>query len=344
MVLGLALGVVACSSRPPPPGPGFGASQTAPQSHQVVSGDTVYGISRRYGVPMREIIAANGLTPPFVLRIGQVLRLPGQAVHVVQRGETVYSIARAHNMNMNELARANGLGSDYMIQVGQRLSLPGASGATAPAPSAPAVSSGPVTVASGSAPVAPPPVDTGTGTQVGDRIGVAPAPTNGGPPPPGEKPTVTQPATPVSVATTSKGPVPAAPARTGRFSWPLEGKMLSGYGPTDKGQHNDGINIAAPSGTVVRASESGVVVYAGNEIRGFGNLILLKHEGGLMTAYAHNEVLLVGRGAVIDRGQGIARVGDSGGVSQPQLHFEIRANGKPVDPLPYLEGQRVAMR
>ena len=109
--------------------------------------------------------------------------------------------------------------------------------------------------------------------------------------------------------------------------------MLSRFGPKEGGLHNDGINIAVPRGALVRAAQKGVVVYTGNELRGFGNLVLLKHDGGWITAYAHNDAVLVQRGAVVVRGQYIARAGSTGGVSSPQLHFEIRKDGRPVDPM-----------
>lgn len=118
--------------------------------------------------------------------------------------------------------------------------------------------------------------------------------------------------------------------------WPVNGEVIAEFGPQEKGRHNDGINIAAPRGTPVRAVESGVVAYAGNELRGFGNLLLVKHESGWVSAYAHNADLLVQRGDTVSRGQTIARVGDSGGVSTPQLHFELRKGPRPVDPRSYL--------
>jgi murein DD-endopeptidase MepM/ murein hydrolase activator NlpD len=135
-------------------------------------------------------------------------------------------------------------------------------------------------------------------------------------------------------------PLPAPPAKSGRgFIWPLKGELIAEYGSTGKGQHNDGINIAAPRGTAVVAAESGVVAYAGNELRGFGNLLLIKHDEGWMTAYAHNDQLLVHRGDVVRRGQKIALVGDSGGVGQPQLHFELRQGTRAIDPMPVLAGK-----
>ncbi|MBM3485180.1 MAG: M23 family metallopeptidase, partial [Alphaproteobacteria bacterium] len=129
------------------------------------------------------------------------------------------------------------------------------------------------------------------------------------------------------------------PARgTGRFAWPVRGKVVLGYGPQTGGLRNDGINIAAPRGTRVRAADAGVVAYAGNELRGFGNLIVIRHADGWMTAYAHNEALNVQKGDAVRRGQTIARVGQTGNVTAPQLHFEVRRGQRPIDPMPYMAG------
>jgi murein DD-endopeptidase MepM/ murein hydrolase activator NlpD len=126
---------------------------------------------------------------------------------------------------------------------------------------------------------------------------------------------------------------------TGKFLWPVNGKIISPFGPKDGGLHNDGINIAAPLGTPVHAADSGVVVYAGNELRGFGNLLLVRHADGWVSAYAHCDALLVKRGDNVKRGQVIARVGQSGNVNAPQLHFELRKGAEAVDPLAQLGPQ-----
>ena len=129
--------------------------------------------------------------------------------------------------------------------------------------------------------------------------------------------------------------VPLPPTRNS-FLWPVEGRLISGFGSKPGGMHNDGINIAAPVGSDIRAAQTGVVAYAGNELRGYGNLVLIRHDGGWMTAYAHNDSLLVGKGDVVRRGQVISLLGTSGRISRPQSHFEIRRNGIPQDPLSLL--------
>ena len=122
------------------------------------------------------------------------------------------------------------------------------------------------------------------------------------------------------------------------FRWPAKGRIIAGFGPKTNGQTNDGINIALPEGTPVKAAEDGVVAYAGNELKGYGNLVLVRHADGFVTAYAHAKELLVKRGDPIKRGQTIARSGQTGNVDAPQLHFEIRKGPAPIDPMPHLSG------
>lgn len=124
---------------------------------------------------------------------------------------------------------------------------------------------------------------------------------------------------------------------TNSLRWPSKGKVLSGFGQRADGTHNDGINIAVPKGTDVHAAAEGEVAYAGSELKGYGNLILLRHDNGWVTAYAHADQLLVKRGDKVRRGDVIAKAGNTGQVDQPQLHFELRQGSKPVDPLPYLD-------
>jgi murein DD-endopeptidase MepM/ murein hydrolase activator NlpD len=129
-----------------------------------------------------------------------------------------------------------------------------------------------------------------------------------------------------------------ASAASGGFRWPVRGRIIAGFGPKPTGQQNDGINIAVPEGTPVKASEDGVVAYSGNELKGYGNLVLVRHASGHVTAYAHASELLVKRGETVKRGQTIAKSGQTGNVSSPQLHFEIRKGATPVDPMQFLTG------
>ncbi len=126
------------------------------------------------------------------------------------------------------------------------------------------------------------------------------------------------------------------PRDDGGFIWPVNGRVLSSFGAKASALHNDGLNIAAPMGAPVRAADNGVVAYAGNKIRGFGNMLLIKHAGGLITAYAHADKLLVARGDVVSRGQVVARVGKTGDIDAPQLHFEVRQGSQAVDPRKFL--------
>jgi len=125
---------------------------------------------------------------------------------------------------------------------------------------------------------------------------------------------------------------PAAPTTSARFLWPVRGSVISNYGTGANGQHNDGINIVSERGTPFRAAEAGTVTYVGNELRGFGNLLLIKHDNGFVTAYAHADRIDVARGQRVEAGQFVGQLGATGDVSQPQLHFEIRQGTKPINP------------
>lgn len=135
-------------------------------------------------------------------------------------------------------------------------------------------------------------------------------------------------AAPAAVASVDQG--------TGSFGWPLRGRIISGFGPKSGGQANDGLNISAPLGTAVLAAKEGTVAYAGNELRSFGNMVLVRHAGGMFTVYAHLDQIQVAKDAPITKGQTVGTVGQSGGVSEPQLHFEVRRGSNPQDPMKYL--------
>ena len=260
------------------------ASDTLNGAAEVVvrNGDTVWGIARRTGVPVRTIISANSLRAPFTLRPGQRLKVPSARRHVVQRGDTIYGISRRYGVDMASLVQLNRLKRPYTIKPNQELSLPATARLTAP-------------------------------------------------------PRSTEAATAPKRAPLRRGSTKAVPPRAGDlFAWPVQGRIVNGYGDKGGGLYNEGVNIASARGQPVRAADNGVVVYAGGELRGLGNLLLIRHADGWITAYAHNEALLVGRGDVVNRGQVISRVGDTGNVRSPQLHFEIRKGTRTVNPTRYL--------
>ncbi len=152
------------------------------------------------------------------------------------------------------------------------------------------------------------------------------------------KSTSGKPAAPAAAAAEDADDAPRTGGSGPQFRAPVRGRVISTFGPKPGGTRNDGVNFAVPEGTSVRAAEDGTVAYAGNELKGYGNLVLIKHADGYVTAYAHNSELMVKRGDTVRRGQIVAKAGQSGGVSTPQLHFEIRKGSQPVDPSQYVAG------
>lgn len=331
LVLGLA--VAACSpsyeSRVPVSRGDGPLHVQRPATVTVYAGDTVYSIARRYSLPVRDLIEANQLRAPYQLQPGMVLRLPGGGSdYVVQKGDTLSVLARRFKVDFNSLAATNGKRPPYVLQVGERLTIPGPKG----------------TAVAAAAPAGAPPSAGGGG---GSIVVTSPNAPGGAKPPP-YRPSQASPAQPDQPPVYARAPsgsvsapsVPAAPpARSGsNFLWPVRGEVVAEFGPLPgKGQHNDGINIAAAKGTPVKAAENGVVAYVGNELKGFGNLLLVKHADNWMTAYAHNDQLMVRRGDQVRRGQTIATVGASGSVASPQLHFEIRRGTEAVNPVEFLQ-------
>jgi len=324
----------------------------------VVQGDTIDGIARRYGVPASAIMQANNLTAPATIRPGQQLVIPrysnssttaaapvtgpalaasksapaskplggkpaaaspaaNPGVHVVAQGETLSKISRLYRKPVKEIAKANNIQVTSPLKIGDRLVIPGAGVSTAAKSDA-------------------------TPAKTTTPAGAQPKPVAAAPPPPKEP---DPPAQSASMVT----PVADPPATDGvksaegtgslpKFRWPANGRVIAGFGPTTNGQQNDGINIALPENTPVKAAEDGVVAYAGNELKGYGNLVLVRHPNGYVTAYAHAKELLVKRGDQVKRGQLIARSGQTGNVTAPQLHFEIRKGASPLDPMRFLNG------
>lgn len=312
------------------PGPSPYDSQNlaaATEAIVVRRGDTLWGLSRHHKVDLKTLIETNRLSPPYVLHVGQRLAVPRGEGHVVARGDTIYSIANAYGADPYEMARANRIAPPYRLTVGDRLYVPRSTEVAAPQPAPPAQKRDAVVAQSLDSPVSGVPSAVKPEPQV-----AAPAQ-----PSPAAVPTA-EPVTHGAPASTKASTASLEPAHIpgSGFLWPVRGKVVSGFGSKAKGLRNDGINIAAPAGAPIRAAQDGVVVYAGNELRGFGNLILVRHDDGYVTAYAHADRLLANRGDKVRRGQIIARVGSTGSVASPQLHFEIRQGKRAHDPVALL--------
>lgn len=288
----------------------------------VQPGDTLRGIGNRTGAGSEAIAKANALEPPYVIRPGQKLTIPGGQFHLVGEAQTGIGIARAYGVSWADIVALNGLEEPYILRVGQRLMLPPlASGGMAATPSAPISGSRPRTLEERAAAFNIGIDDIVTGGQPALAMGA-------------------QPAAPVATArAASSAPIRAvaAPASfNGRFLWPLNGRITGRFGPQGGGRINDGIDIAVPIGTPIMAAGDGVVAYAGNEIKLFGGLILINHGGGWVSAYGNASRIDVASGQSVKAGQAIGASGQSGHADEPQLHFELRRDRKPVDPLGYL--------
>ncbi len=290
-------------------------------------GETVETLSRRYSVPVVAIMRANNLADASRIQPGQRIVIPSRqhgpqnastpaaaqsvnraiVVHTVMSQETLTSIAKHYNVKRAEIAYTNKINEYVPLRVGQKLTIPNVAIAT---------SNGPKNAAN------PPPTAPRAEAMASPQRRVE------------EQPPADNVAT---VKPIDSEPEPKAAAAGGlQFRWPVKGRVISNFGGKPNGQQNDGINISVPENTAVKASEDGVVAYAGNELKGYGNLVLIKHTDGWVTAYAHNSEILVHRGETVKRGQVISKAGQSGGVASPQVHFEIRKGSTPVDPAQHL--------
>jgi murein DD-endopeptidase MepM/ murein hydrolase activator NlpD len=318
VVLGLMAGWLASCTAIHPPAPYL------PQKSGIIPGETitvqgnqnVYAVARAHNVSMRDLIVLNNLQPPFVLKPGMSLTLPaGGSMPTAPGGEPVSggaaplpSSAASGSVESVELAPPPAAPPSAAKSPVEALNAPSAppkpvATTVAPASLSPPTASNPPPVQTAMAAPTPPPKPPQTASS-------APAPAAAAVPPPTLPPTVAKPS----------------------FVWPVQGPIVSSFGPKGQGLNNDGINIGAPKGAPVVAAANGIVVYAGNEMKGFGNLVLIRHEGGWVTAYAHLDRMLVTKDAVVAQGDMIGTVGKSGNVPSPQLHFEVRYDSKPMDP------------
>jgi len=285
-------------------------------SYVVKPGDTLRGIANRTGASSELIAATNGLTAPYIIQPGQRLKITGGRYHAVSAGETGIAIARAYGAPWREVVALNGLEEPFILRVGQKLLLPAAT----------PVNPQQMTIEQRAAAFDLDIDDIVTGSQ--PALAAAESDTNGATKPSDWRKAIAPAKTPTVIA--------APVAFVGRFDWPVDGKLLSSFGSKGGGKVNDGLNIGVTKGTPIRAAADGVVAYSGDEIGVFGGLILLNHGDGWVTAYGHADKLNVTRGQKINAGDIIGLAGDSGYVQEPQLHFEIRKNRKPVNPVSHL--------
>ncbi len=280
-------------------------------TYVVQPGDTLRGIANKTGAGSHLIADANGLVDPYIIRIGRELVIPGGRYHQVNAGETGIAIARAYGAPWKEVVSLNKLEEPFILRVGQKIRLP------ARLPENP----GSMTMEQRAAAFQ---------LDIDDIV-------TGGQPATTEVATATTPEPSDWRKTIEPNrPVVAPTGFNGTFAWPVDGRLLSSFGSKGGGKVNDGLNIGVPQGTPIRASADGVIAYSGDEIGVFGGLILINHGSGWVTAYGHADKLNVTRGQKVRAGEVIGLAGDSGYVSEPQLHFEIRKNRKPVKPVNHL--------
>ncbi|WP_127247835.1 M23 family metallopeptidase [Neisseria meningitidis] len=310
-------------------------------THTIVRGDTVYNISKRYHISQDDFRAWNGMTDN-MLSIGQIVKVKpagyaapkaaavksrpavpaaaqplvqsapvdiNAATHTIVRGDTVYNISKRYHISQDDFRAWNGM-TDNMLSIGQIVKVKPAGYA---APKTSAVESRPAVPAAVQTPVKP----------------AAQPPVQSAP----------QPAAPAAENKAVPAPAPQSPAASpsgtrsvGGIVWqrPTQGKVVA-----DFGGNNKGVDIAGNAGQPVLAAADGKVVYAGSGLRGYGNLVIIQHNSSFLTAYGHNQKLLVGEGQQVKRGQQVALMGNTD-ASRTQLHFEVRQNGKPVNPNSYI--------
>jgi murein DD-endopeptidase MepM/ murein hydrolase activator NlpD len=307
------------------------ASPKTMSTVRVGNGMTLYSLAKANGLSVQQLATANNIDAPYTVSAGRVLRIPGSHVaqlpaakseplvqeeqaavavakptiklkaagnHVVASGDTLFSLGRKFGVSPFAIADLNGLSHSRALSLGQQLRIPGGAKVQ-------------------TAPVAEENIVDNSASDVPSKK-VAPLAL------PNDQPALKQVAEVPTDATALS------------MRWPVKGKVISGYGAKPNGLKNEGINIAVPEGTSIRAAESGVVAYAGNELKGYGNLILIRHAGGYVTAYAHAKTLNVKRGDTVKRGDVIAISGQTGAVQSPQLHFEVRKGASALDPNKYL--------
>ena len=271
----------------------------------VAPGETLGRIAVRSGAALEAIARANDLPPPYAIRAGQRLHIPGGRYHLVRSGESGIAIARAYGVEWSRIVAANQLAEPYVLRAGQRIAVPGAA--------------------------------AGPGNRAAERaaafrLDIDDILTGGEPALAANQAPVRPTTRPTRALPPSAAVAPPARLAGGGFVWPVDGRVVKRFGRGASGERNDGIKIAVPVTTPIHATADGVVAYAGDGIAALGGLVIVKHGGGWTSVYGYASKLLVNRGQAVKRGQTIALSGDTGFADRPEVHFELRRGRTPVDP------------
>ena len=341
-----AIIIMSCSQKPasivlhPTSSPSRGGYVSKnPYKVLVQKGDTLYSISKKNNVEIRGVIELNRLRAPYMLIPGQTVRLPDPAFHIVGGNDTLYAISRNYSVDISRLAQKNNISAPYSVKKGQKLFLPAktvavvedieedddveySSNTRASSDRDNEIESQDLAPIAGNSNIPLPVIKNASGIAATRNAKIETASYS--------------PQRSIRPNLKSKKRRGYRRSSKTSFKWPTFGKVISGFGPKKGGLYNDGINIAAKEGTPIRAAEGGDIVYAGNELRGYGNMLLIKHNNGYLTAYAHADDIVAKKGDKVEKGQLIAHVGQTGHVSTPQLHFSIRKGRKAQNPEKYL--------
>ncbi len=317
-IASLALSGISPLAAQPAPGTIDFDPQNPPTETRVMRGETLYAIAERTRSPVVGLIQVNALRAPFALTPGQTLKLPPLKVHIVRRNETFSAIARRYSVDERSLALFNRFPRPVKVQPGQKIILPALvrDQLTGLEPQD-LVALLATELATGRA------VSGGVPGQLRPNSEAGPVATV--PPQPPKRPLAEAPKS-------TPGLLAALPS----FAWPVRGRLVETFGTKADFRVVDGIEIEAPSGTPFKAAASGQVAYVGNQLAGYGWLVLIRHSSDYMTAYAFAESVNVREGQTVTRGQVIGQVGQTGRARSPRLHFQVRHATKPVDPVPFL--------
>jgi murein DD-endopeptidase MepM/ murein hydrolase activator NlpD len=284
------------------------------RDYVVRKGDHLDAIARDLDTTRAVLLEANHIKDPDDLRPGQHLKVPIEKAYVTAPGDTIAAVARRFDVSTADLADLNAMSENERLRPGEQLALPATYHDRGPVQLPPASSYARYTPPHSYYHYTPSPYGSSSWT----------------PPPGGVRPPEPYPST-ANAAPPARTDAQVTAAGRGRFVWPVKGEILSAFGVQDVDRRNDGVDIKSSLGTAVRAAAAGEVVYAGDQVPGFGNLVLVKHADGWVTAYAHLAHVDVKMRDTVAQGQEIGEVGQTGGVSEPQLHFEVRYAATPIE-------------